>query len=122
MHCFESTDGNAASARPSRTQYFPCLLEPTRVEACFQQCELDQIVLRAAAANALILSSERPQNCNRLSKVAMLECSKSTRQCRQVGTRRVTPLARQSTHLLGACLKTCLVSHHRLCQENMKIG
>ena len=51
-------DRNAGSARPSRTEQALCLLQPVGFDIGFQQRELDEVVLRAAAANAFAFSGE----------------------------------------------------------------
>ena len=88
MHRIDSLDGNAGSARSSRAQQLPRLLQPAGIEAGLQQCELDQIVLRAAATNAFVLSGERRQHRDCFGKVGALERSKATCQRRQIGVGR----------------------------------
>jgi 2-keto-4-pentenoate hydratase/2-oxohepta-3-ene-1,7-dioic acid hydratase in catechol pathway len=47
-------DRNAGSIRSPRTEQAPRLFGPVGLKKGFQQCEFDQVVLRAAAANALV--------------------------------------------------------------------
>jgi hypothetical protein len=54
MHRLHSRDGNAGSTRSPRAEKAPRLLQPVGVEIGLQQRELDQIVLRAAAAYSFV--------------------------------------------------------------------
>src|SRR2546430_4023723 len=59
MHRRDPRDGNAGSTRSPRAEQMPCFLQPAGVEIGLQQGELDQVVLRAAAANAFVFPVER---------------------------------------------------------------
>ena len=66
-------NGNAGSSRPPRTEQPARLLWPIGVEIGLQQRELDQVVLRAAAANAFASPRERCQRLDRDGKVSAFE-------------------------------------------------
>jgi len=53
------------SARPPRAEQTLRFLQPIDVDIGVQQCELDQIVLRAATANAFVLRCERGERLDR---------------------------------------------------------
>jgi hypothetical protein len=53
-------DWNAGSIRPSHAEQMPRFLQPIGIDIGLQQCELDQIVLRTATANAFVFPGDRP--------------------------------------------------------------
>jgi hypothetical protein len=59
MYCRHPHDGNAGSTRPPQAEQTPRFLQTIGVDIGPQQCELDQIVLRAATAYAFVLAGER---------------------------------------------------------------
>jgi hypothetical protein len=65
MHRRNTRDSNSGSARPPRAEQPLRLLHPAGFEIGLQQGELDQVVLRAAAANAFAACRYRP--CTRTS-------------------------------------------------------
>jgi hypothetical protein len=67
---------------------------PLSAEIGPQQRELDQVVLRAAAANAFVFPCERREHLDRRRKIPVLEGREAARQGRKVRAGRVTPLAR----------------------------
>ena len=68
MHRRKPRDRNAGSAQPACTYQTPCFFEPIGVDIGLQQCELDQIVLRSATANAFIFPCERGERLDRAEK------------------------------------------------------
>ncbi len=54
MHCGKPRDGGAGSTRPPCAEQVACLVGPAGIEARLQQRKFDQIVLRAAAADAFV--------------------------------------------------------------------
>jgi len=52
-------DRNAGGTRAPRIEQAPRLFGPVGLEVGFQQREFDHVVLRAAAANALVFGGER---------------------------------------------------------------
>src|SRR5215470_1721532 len=99
MHRRNAQHGNTRSTRPSHAEETPCVLQPIGTEVGPQQSELDQIVLRATAANALVFPRERRKRPDCTGKIPELKRGKPARQGGKVGTRRVTPLSRQGLHL-----------------------
>jgi hypothetical protein len=71
-------DRNAGSTRPPRTEQAPRLFGPVGLKEGFQQCEFDQVVLRAAAANALVFGGERGKHFYRREKIPALERREAT--------------------------------------------
>ena len=88
----------------------PRLLQPVGIEIGLQQRELDQVVLRAAAADAFVFAGERGEHLDRGGKIPAFERRKSARQRGKVGARRVTPLARQFLDLAGAGVERRLIA------------
>src|SRR5580700_1739784 len=93
-HRRDPRDGNAGSTRSPRAEQMPSFLQPAGVEIGLQQRELDQVVLRAAAANAFAFPGERGKCLDRSGKIPALERRKAARQRWKVIARGVTPLAR----------------------------
>src|SRR5262245_59516850 len=122
MHRRNSQDGNTRSTRPSHAEETPCVLQPICTEVGPQQSELDQIVLRATAANALVFSGERRKRPDRSVKIPELERRKPARQCGKIGTRRITPLSRQGLHLARPRVERGLIAHDGLRQDDMQVG
>jgi hypothetical protein len=71
-------DRNAGSTGPPRAEEAPRLFGPVGLKEGFQQCEFDQVVLRAAAANALVFGGERGKNFDRREKIPALERREAT--------------------------------------------
>src|ERR1700730_12180248 len=95
MHRRNPHDGNAGSTRPPHSEETPRFLRPIGVDTGLQQCELNQIVLRAATANAFVFPYERRKRIDRAGKIPALERVKAMRQHRKVRAGRVTPISRQ---------------------------
>ena len=100
----------------------PCVLQPVGLEIGLQQRELDQVVLRAAASNALAFRGKRGKHLDRRGKIPAFERREAARQHRKVGAGRVTPLARQLRHLAGTDFERSVIAHHGLCQNDMHVG
>ena len=71
MHRRDPHDRNPGGAWPPRGEQSPCVLQPTGLDIRFQQGELDQIVLCAAAANAFVVSGERRERLDREEQVRL---------------------------------------------------
>ena len=89
MHRRNSHDGNAGSTRPPHAKQTPRFLQPIGVDIGLQQCELDQIVLRAATANAFVFPRERRKRLDRAGKILAFERRAAARQRAKVRARRV---------------------------------
>jgi len=74
----KTCDWNAGSTRPPRTEQAPRLFGPAGLNEGFQQCELDQVVLRSAAANELVFGGEWGKNFDRREKIPALERREAT--------------------------------------------
>jgi hypothetical protein len=122
MHRRNPHHGHAGSARPPQAEQTLRFLRPIGVEISLQQCELDQVVLRAAATDALVLAGERGQRLDRAQKIAAFEGPQATRQRWKVRAGRVTPLARQLLHLSGTGIQRGIIFHDNLCQSDVQIG
>src|SRR5437879_536835 len=122
MHRRKPHYGNSGSARPLRAEQTPRFLRPIGLDIGLQQGELDQIVLRTAAANALVFPSERRERLDRAGKISALEGREAARQRRKVGTGWVTPLSRQRLHLASTSIERGIISRDSLCQDHMQIG
>jgi hypothetical protein len=73
MHGGNPHDRDPGGTRPPSAEETPSFLQPTGLDIGLQQCELDQVVLRAAAANAFVSPRERCQRLNRDGKVSAFE-------------------------------------------------
>ena len=71
-------DRNAEGTRPPRAEQAPRFFGPAGLNEGFQQREFDQVVLRAAAANALVFDGERGKNFYRREKIPTLERREAT--------------------------------------------
>src|SRR6476661_6649322 len=100
-HRGNARDGNAGSARPPRGEQFARLVRTLGAEASAQKREFDQVVLRAAPANAFVLARERCKRLDRSGKILAFEGREARRQRRKVEARQVTLLARQRLDLAG---------------------
>src|SRR5258708_2110972 len=100
----------------------PRLAQPIDTEVGPQQSELDQVVLRAATANAFVFPRERRKRLDRTGKIPAFERRESARQCGKVRTRRVTPFSRQCLDLASTSVEGGFVAHDGLRQEDMQIG
>ena len=72
-------DRNAGSTRAPRAEQTPSFLKPIGRGIGPQQAELDQVVLRAAAANALVFGGERGKRLDRRAKIPALERREAAR-------------------------------------------
>ena len=122
MHPRDPHDGNPASAWPPLAEQSPRFLQPTGVDIGLHQGKLDQIVLCAAAANALVFAGEWRQCFNRAGRIPALECRQAARQRRKVRAGRVAPFARQFRHLASTGIECGVISHDSLHQQNMQIS
>src|SRR5262249_26041396 len=77
---FNPRNRNAGRVRPTLFEQTPRLLLLIGFQAGSQQGELDQVVLRPATANALVLTRERGQCLDRRGEVLPLECREAARQ------------------------------------------
>jgi hypothetical protein len=66
-------DRNAGRTRPPRTEQAPRLFGPAGLKVGFQQREVDQVMLRAATADALVFGGERGKHFYRREKISTLE-------------------------------------------------
>jgi len=73
-------DWNAGRTRPPHAEQTPRFLQPIGVDIGLQQCELDQIVLRAATANAFVFPRERRRRLDRAGKIPVFERREAARQ------------------------------------------
>ena len=71
-------DRNAGSTRPPRIEQAPRLFGPAGLNEGLQQCEFDQVVLCAAAANAFVFGGERGKTFYRRAKIPALERREAT--------------------------------------------
>src|SRR5262245_9990828 len=94
-------DGNSGSPWPPCAEQALGVVRPVGREAGPQQREVDQVVLRAAAADALVLARERRQRLDRRGIVATFERGEPDRQGGKVLARRVAALGRQGLDLAG---------------------
>ena len=69
----EPRDRNAGSTRSPSAEQALRLFGSVGLKVGLQQRELDQVVLRAAAANALVFGSERGERLDRREKIPALE-------------------------------------------------
>jgi hypothetical protein len=79
-HCRNSQDGDAGSTRPPHAKQIPRFAQPIGAEVGSQQSELDQVVLRAAAANAFVLPGKGAKRLDRRGKIPAFVRRKSARQ------------------------------------------
>src|SRR5260370_40891769 len=119
MHGRDSHDGNTGSTRPPQVEQTPRFLWPIGVDTGLQQCELDQIVLGAATADAFVFPRDRRKRLDRAGKIPALERPEAPRQRWKVRTGRVTPISRQLLHLAAPGIEPGSVSHDSLCQDDM---
>src|SRR5258708_24950134 len=113
---------NAECVWQPRAEQMSRFVLPIGAEVGPQQGELDQVVLRAAAANPFVFPGERRKRLDRAGKVPAFEGRESARHCRKIRARRVTPLARQCLYLTSPRIERGLVAHDGLRQEDMQIG
>ena len=78
MNGCEADDRNAGSTGSPRAEQTPSLLQPVGLEIGLQQSELDQVVLRAAAANAFAFTGERGEGIDRRRKIPAFKCREAT--------------------------------------------
>src|SRR5213076_2968498 len=90
----------------------PRFLQATGLDVRLQQCEVDQIVLRAATADAFIFPRQWRKCLARAGIIPALEGREAARQRRKVRTRWVMPVSRQLVNLASARI----IPHHSLCQ------
>ena len=98
------------------------IVPAVHVEIGLQQRELDEVVLRAAASNALAFRGERGKHLDRRGKIPAFERREAARQHRKVGAGGVTPLARQLRHLVRTDFQRGVIAHHGVCQNHMHVG
>jgi hypothetical protein len=122
MHRRSPRHRNAGSARPSCTYQTPCFFQPIGTEIGPQQRELDQVVLRAATANAFVFSCERGERLDRRRKIPVFERREAARQGREVRAGRVTPFSRQFLHLASTGAERGVIAHDGLCQDDVQVG
>src|SRR3954452_10408975 len=121
MHRRNPYDGNAESTRPPDAEQMPRFVQPIGVDIGPQQCEFDQIVLRAATADALVFPRERRKRLDCVGKLPAFKRRETARQDGKIRARRVTPFSRQRLYLVGTGIDRGLVSDDGLRQDNVQI-
>jgi hypothetical protein len=122
MHPRDPHDGNPGSAWPPLAEQSPRFLQPIGVDIGLQQGKLDQIVLCAAPANALVFAGEWRQCFNRAGRIPALECRQAARQRGKKRAGRVAPFARQFRYLASTGIERGVISDDSLHQQNMQIS
>ena len=113
---------DAGSTRPSRAEQMPRFLQSIGAEIGPQQSELDQVVLRAATANALVFPYQWRKHLYRAGKISAFERRESTGQCGKIRARRVAPFSRQYLDLTSTRVELGFAAHDRLRQNDVQIG
>src|SRR6516225_9273036 len=85
LDCRDTLNRNAGSAGTASAQQPLGLLQTPGAEIGPEQGELDQIVLRAAAADTLVLTGKGSERLYCRGEIPPLERGKAARQRRQVG-------------------------------------
>jgi len=98
MHGRNTHDRNAGSARPPCTYQTSRVLQPIGAEIGAQQRKLDQVMLRAATANAFVFRREWGEHLDRRGKFPVFERREAARKGRKISAGRVTALSRQFLH------------------------
>src|SRR5437016_6170589 len=107
----DAQDGNAGGPGPPHAEQMARFTRPIGAEIGPQQGELDQVMLRTAAANTFVLPGERRKRLDRSGKIAAFERREAARQGGKVRARRITPLSRQRLDLASARVERGLVAH-----------
>src|SRR5215467_9528825 len=91
LDCRDPRNRNIGSAWAACAQQPLGLFQTTGAEIGFQQGELNQIVLRTTAADALVLTGKGRQRLYRRGEIPPLERGEAARQRRQVGAGGIAP-------------------------------
>src|ERR1041384_6341975 len=110
---------SAGGARPPSTEQALRIVQPIGLDIGPHQCELDQVMLRSAAADAFVLPRQRRQRVDCGGEIAALERNEAARQRWEIRAGRVTSLARQSLHLAGPRSNLGIITDDRLGQTDV---
>ena len=122
MHRLDAEDRDAHGTRPPGSEQTARFLQAIGINAGTQQGEVDQVVLRAAAADALVIPGERRKRRDRARKIAVFEGREAARQRRKIRAGRVTAFTRKFLDLPGAGGEPGVIAYDRLREHHMQIG
>ena len=119
---FHPGDGNTGRARAPLTQKPARIVHAVGVEIGFQQGELDEVELGAAAAEALALAVDRLQGIDRGAEIPPFERGECAGQRGNERAGWLASLTREIVHLPHTLIERGVITPNGLCQHDVQVG